>query len=80
MFTRDIEKMFLQVNAAENNQDFQRNFWREEVKLNTVTYGIASAMYLSICAMQHLIKDKGETLSTTKEVLKQDFYVDWSRH
>jgi len=53
--SEDIEKRYRQINIAEIDQEFLHVLWRDspknkikDYKLNTVTYGTASAPYLAI--------------------------------
>lgn len=59
--TADIEKMYRQVRVEQSQTRYQRILWRtnpeEEIRafeLKTVTYGTASASFLSIRALQEL--------------------------
>lgn len=59
VLTADIIKMYRQVNLRENQRDLQWILWRpdsnllvREYRLNTVTYGLASAPFLAIRALQ----------------------------
>lgn len=77
----DIEKMFRQILIHENQKRLQLILWRENksdplgvYKLNTVTYGTASAPYLSIrCIKQLGFECKDDDVSRT---VLNDFYVD----
>ena len=53
MINADIEKMYRQILIAPEQRLFQRIIWREHpslpletFELNTVTYGMAAALYL----------------------------------
>ncbi|KAJ8736653.1 hypothetical protein PYW08_007309 [Mythimna loreyi] len=77
----DIEKMFRQILVHENQRNLQLILWRETssepisvYRLNTVTYGTASAPYLSIrCVRQLGLDCKDKLVSRT---ILEDFYVD----
>ncbi|XP_055711552.1 uncharacterized protein LOC129806804 [Phlebotomus papatasi] len=79
----DIRKMFRQVRVHEDDQNMQRILWRESPDkpiisylLQTVTYGTASASYLSTRCMQQLIQEDGDDFPLAKEAAARDFYVD----
>lgn len=71
VFIVDIEK---NVPANKCRQKLSR-FSTNSPATRTYTYGTASATSLAIRAIQQLVDNEGKTLSVTKEVLKQDFYV-----
>ncbi|XP_055715552.1 uncharacterized protein LOC129809615 [Phlebotomus papatasi] len=79
----DIRKMFRQIRVADEDQNLQRIFWRdspdkpiETYLLSTVTYGTASASFLSTRCIQQLAIDEGDSLPLAKEATMSDFYVD----
>ncbi|KAL0829582.1 hypothetical protein ABMA28_003093 [Loxostege sticticalis] len=81
LLTGDIEKMYRQVLVAEKNRDLQRILWREDeskpiqiFKLNTITYGTASASYLSTRCLWELGEEQDDEL--IKTIIQKDFYVD----
>lgn len=77
----DIEKMFRQILVHEEQRNLQLILWRENpsdplsvYRLNTVTYGTASAPYLCIrCVRQLGLECTDELVSQT---ILEDFYVD----
>lgn len=77
----DIEKMFRQTLIQEDQRNLQLILWREKCsepiciyKLKTITYGQASAPYLSMrCLRQLGLECKDENISKT---ILNDFYVD----
>lgn len=77
----DIEKMYRQVLVDERQRDLQLILWRDSptdplqvYKLKTVTYGTASAPYLSCRCLKQLAQ---ETInSDVAQIIKNDFYVD----
>lgn len=79
----DIAKMYRQINLIENERDLQRILWRtdpdKEIKhfrLNTVTYGTASASFLSTrCLHQVAIENKASYPVASNAIIR-DFYVD----
>ena len=80
--TADIAKMYLQVRVAENQWDLQRLFWREsggEIKeywLTRVTFGLASAPFCAVRAMQQCAKDHMKEFPRAAQVVLRDFYMD----
>lgn len=87
VFTADIEKMYRQINIADDQQDLQRIIWREspnlplsEYKLKTITYGTANAPYLAIRTLFQLASDENIGYPRACEVIKNCFYVDDVMH
>lgn len=77
----DVEKMYRQILVKENQRHLQLILWREHnsqpikiFQLNTVTYGTASAPYLSTrCLLQLSNECSDENIA---KLIKEDFYVD----
>ena len=83
VFSADIVKMFRQIWVSDEHQDYQRVVWRlgpseplQHFKLTTVTYGTASAPYLSIRVLNQLAKDYHSEFPWASKVVLEDFYVD----
>lgn len=85
VFMTDIQQMYRQCLIAECHRDYQRIFWRfdrngpiQEYRLNTVTYGVASAPFLACRIIQQLVHDEGDAFPIAKEVLSSGtgIYVD----
>ncbi|XP_060809951.1 uncharacterized protein LOC132904023 [Amyelois transitella] len=81
LLTGDIEKMYRQVEVTEPDRDLQLILWREKesdpikiLKLNTLTYGTASASYLSTRCVYQLGEECEDEL--IKNIIQSDFYVD----
>ncbi|XP_055714768.1 uncharacterized protein LOC129808888 [Phlebotomus papatasi] len=79
----DIRKMFRQVLVQEEDQNLQRILWRNDpykpiqtFLLSTVTYGTASATYLSTRTIQQLAVDEGNQYPLAQKAAVTDFYVD----
>lgn len=79
----DIAKMYRQVLIDEEDRRLHRIFWRadpsKELKcfeLNTVTYGTASAAFLSTRCLKKLSTDHKEEYPMASSVIEHDFYVD----
>ncbi|XP_041449541.1 uncharacterized protein LOC121404266 [Drosophila obscura] len=81
--TADISKMYRQVQVAEEDRNFQLILWREKAnidvqtyRLNTVTYGTASAPFLAIRCLVELAKVYAKSHPVASQVIANDFYVD----
>ncbi|XP_034827793.2 uncharacterized protein [Maniola hyperantus] len=77
----DIEKMYRQCLVDETQRDLQLILWRDEptqplgvYRLNTVTYGTASAAFLSCRCLKQLAIET--TNSEVSRIINEDFYVD----
>ncbi|XP_018400324.1 PREDICTED: uncharacterized protein LOC108777841 [Cyphomyrmex costatus] len=82
VITSDIHKMYRQVLLQPDQRDLQRVLWRkpsgttQAFRLNTVTYGLASAPFLVIRCLYQLALECQTDLPEVSETIKQDFYVD----
>nr|CAH7749573.1 unnamed protein product [Callosobruchus chinensis] len=79
----DVEKMYRQVKIDENQRDLQRIVWRKNetdeighYRLNTVTYGTASASFLAVRSLQQVAHEHHESYPHAAEAILSDFYVD----
>lgn len=79
----DLEKMYRQISVRACDRDFQRILWRfstsdpvQEYRLNTVTYGQASASYLAIRSIRQLAEEGKESFPLASECILNDMYVD----
>ncbi|XP_047040887.1 uncharacterized protein LOC124645169 [Helicoverpa zea] len=77
----DVEKMYRQVLVQPDQRDLQLILWRETAsdelsvyRLNTVTYGTASAPYLSMRCLRQLALDTDDKIIA--RVINEDFFVD----
>nr|XP_049704894.1 uncharacterized protein LOC126056305 [Helicoverpa armigera] len=77
----DVEKMFRQINLQPDQRNLQLIIWRENksdelgvFQLNTVTYGTASAPYLSIRCIKQLASECKDDV--IKQVINEDLFVD----
>ncbi|KAJ8733938.1 hypothetical protein PYW07_014489 [Mythimna separata] len=77
----DVEKMFRQVLIQPDQRNLQCILWRENpsdplgiYQLNTVTYGTASAPYLSMRCIRQLAEECNDDVIS--RVIKEDIYVD----
>ncbi|XP_073831041.1 uncharacterized protein [Musca autumnalis] len=81
VISADVEKMFRQINIAEEDQDYQYILWRnsrsepvQQYKLTTVTYGTASAPFLAVRTLIEIgnrCQDQG-----IADRIREDFYMD----
>ena len=83
VFTSDIEKMYRRIDMHPEDTHYQRILWRDnptaEVKtyrLNTVTFGTASAPYTAIRVMHQLACDETKNYPLASEVITTQMYVD----
>lgn len=79
----DIVKMYRQVRVADEDADFQRILWRESpsdelrhFRLLRVTFGMSSAPYLAVRALQQLAYDEGSEFPFAADRVLSDFYMD----
>lgn len=77
----DVEKMYRQVLVDQQQRDLQLILWRDEptqpisiYQLNTVTYGTASAPFMSIRCLKQLAAEC--TNPEVQRIINEDFYVD----
>lgn len=81
VLTADIEKMYRQILIDDSQRNLQLILWRSDedkpikvLRLNTVTYGTASAPFLSTRCIYQLAEEcKDEMI---KRTMKRDFYMD----
>ncbi|XP_049886991.1 uncharacterized protein LOC126381569 [Pectinophora gossypiella] len=81
LLTGDIEKMYRQVEVHNEDRDLQLILWREDesqpirtLRLNTLTYGTASASYLSTRCLWQVGEEAHDDL--IKTIIQKDLYVD----
>lgn len=81
VMTSDVEKMYRQVLISESQRHLQMILWRENenepvkhFKLNTITYGTASAPFLSTRCLLQLAYECDD--SDIREIIKHDFFMD----
>lgn len=77
----DVEKMYRQINIQPDQRNLQLILWRENksdelgvYQLNTVTYGTASAPYLSIRCIKQLASECNDDV--IRQVIDEDLFVD----
>lgn len=83
VLTADIVKMYRQIWMAEKHKPLQRIFWRENqsdplvvYNLNTVTYGQASAPFLSVRSLTEVGLEHEKENPEIAEIILRDFYID----
>ncbi|XP_030757751.1 uncharacterized protein LOC115883521 [Sitophilus oryzae] len=83
VLTGDISKMYRQVLIDSNETKFQKIFWRSQsdekinvYKLNTVTYGTASAPYLGVRCLFQIADENENKFPIVSNIIKRDFYMD----
>lgn len=79
----DVEKMYRQILIHEHHRDYQRVWWRDSpnselnsYRLNTVTYGTASAPYQAIRTLKQLALDECQLFPNAAHLISHNFYVD----
>ena len=80
----DVQKMFLQIKLAKEDQDVHRYLWRDMksdlapriFKMTRLTFGINSSPFLAIGTAQHHAKESRETFPEASEAIENDMYVD----
>ncbi|XP_055905489.1 uncharacterized protein LOC129940981 [Eupeodes corollae] len=82
-FTADINKMYRQIWVTPNDSLYQLILWRDLegdgvkiYRLNTVTFGTASAPYLAIRTLQQLAADERDDYPIASKIALKNFYVD----
>ena len=75
--------MFRQILVHPTDRDWQCILWRADpsetlgtYRLNTVTYGTASAPFLALRVLRQLALDEGERFPLGSQVLLEHSYVD----
>ncbi|XP_025264622.1 uncharacterized protein LOC112637994 [Camponotus floridanus] len=83
VFIADIEKMYRQILVHPDDRDLQRILWKrqrtddvQEYRLNTVTYGLACASFLTIRTPRQLADDEEPANPKGAVALRRDCYVD----
>lgn len=83
VITADIAKMYRQVLIQDNQRDLQLILWRpnknqpiNSYKLNTVTYGTASASFLAVRCLKQLAIDNQIAYPYISNIIETDFYMD----
>lgn len=81
VFVADIEKMFRQVQVDEEDRDYQRILWFDshgnlkDFRLNTVTYGTASATFQTLRVLRQAAQDEKQRFPRAAKLVRK-FYMD----
>lgn len=83
VLTADISKMYRQILVNPSQRQYQRILWRLDenqavsaYKLNTVTYGTASASFLAVRCLQQLAEEAEVEYPVAAGIIRNDFYMD----
>ncbi|CAK9834538.1 hypothetical protein ANTRET_LOCUS11054 [Anthophora retusa] len=83
VLTGDVEKMFRQIVIHPDDAKYQKILWRENptvkiktYRLNTVTYGTASAPFLAVRCLHQLADEEAHAYPLAANAIKNDFYMD----
>lgn len=83
VFTADIAKMYRQVLVRKQDRKFQRFLFRDDISKaimeyehNMVTFGVTSATFLAVAALQDLAESERENYPEAAEIILKDFYMD----
>ena len=83
VITADIIKMYRQILMHSSQTCLQRILWRNDLSANidtyeltTVTYGTASASFLTIRCLKHLAEQHAHQFTRGSACVLRDFYVD----
>ena len=75
--------MYRQSLIHKSDRDYQRILWTSisdsepvAYRLNTVTYGTASAPYLALRVIRQLVEDEGSSFPLASDVLLRQIYID----
>lgn len=89
-FASDVIKMYRMILLDKQDTDYHRILWRrnnieavenmeaevKDYRLNTVTFGTASAPYLAVKTLIKLAEDEGNSYPEAAKIIREDFYVD----
>ncbi|XP_015377245.1 PREDICTED: uncharacterized protein LOC107171509 [Diuraphis noxia] len=83
VLTADVEKMFRQIQIANEDRDLQRILWRPSpnealrtYQLTTVTYGTTPASFLATQCLVSLGEEKKQQQPAAANAILRDFYMD----
>ena len=83
VLTTDVSKMYCVVTLTPEDRDFHRFLWRDkdtdpvvDYQMTRVTFGIASAAFLSTNSLLCLAKENESELPLAAKAVKESFYVD----
>ena len=82
-FITDVEKMFRQIEIAQEDQCFLKILWREspdlpidEYKSRTVTYGTTCAPFQANRVLRQIASEVRDTYPEASRIILQDSYID----
>lgn len=81
MIIADIEKMYRQFLVRPEDRKYQQVLWLsegqvKEYTLNTITFGVASVLFLARRCLHQLAEDEVKGFPLASRVLKRDMFVD----
>jgi hypothetical protein len=83
VMTANISKMYRQIRVHPEDYDLQRILWRRssveplrQYQLVTVTYGTASASFVTTSCLNQLASEEVSSYPLAAEVISRDMYVD----
>nr|CAI5845055.1 unnamed protein product [Callosobruchus analis] len=83
VMSSDISKMYRQILVDPDERKYQKIFWRDNIdksvkcyKLNTVTYGTASAPYLAVKTLFKIADENENKMPLLARIIREDFYMD----
>ncbi|XP_050063310.1 uncharacterized protein LOC126552646 [Aphis gossypii] len=83
VFTTDVCKMYKQILINPEFRPYQHIFWRSspteqliEYELNTVTYGVTCAPFLTLRVLQFIAENDCEGAPAVREALLRQTYID----
>lgn len=83
VFTADIKQLFSQIVVTEAHQQYQQLLYHfslhelvKEYKMNTITFGQYSSLFLVIRTFYQLAEDKSSNYPFIKAIVQHDLYVD----
>lgn len=79
----DVRQMYRNIWICPEHRQYQRVLWRsspeepiQTFELNTVTFGVKPAPYLSLRTVQQLCKDEASKFPLASKVVETDIYID----
>ncbi|XP_071055137.1 uncharacterized protein [Onthophagus taurus] len=83
VLSADVKQMFRQVLVSEEQREWQRILWRKNMndkigifKLNTVTYGLKPATYLTTRCINAIASEFKEVNPMASDLILKNMYVD----
>lgn len=83
VFSRDMEKMFLQLKVDDEDQNFQRLFWRysekepiKEYRLTRLVFELTNFPYTAMRCIRQIADDISQDDTELSDILKYDIFMD----